>query len=69
MTQDPIVAEVRAIRDQIFKECGQNLKKLAQFLQSQRKQLGLKTVRLHPQPSPLNKTGQPKVRKKVLSGK
>lgn len=36
MTEDPIVAEVRAIRQQMFKECGNNLYGLVQYLRSQR---------------------------------
>lgn len=49
MTVDPIVAEVRAVREQLFKECDYSLDKVVAYLHRQRKQLGLKVVRLAPQ--------------------
>jgi hypothetical protein len=49
MTQDPMVAEVRAVRDQLFKECDYRLDKAVAYLHRQRKQLGWEVVRLPPQ--------------------
>jgi len=54
MTEDPIVAEVRAVREQLFKECGYSLDKLVAYLHRQRKRLGLKVVRLPPQRMPVD---------------
>lgn len=48
MTQDPIVAEVRAVREQLFKECDYDLGKLVKYLHSERKRMGLKVERLEP---------------------
>ena len=44
MTEDPIIAEVRAVREQMFKECDYDLGKLVRYLQRQRKTLGPKAV-------------------------
>jgi hypothetical protein len=48
MTDDPIVAEVRAVREQMFKECDYDLGKLVRYLHRQRKKLELKAVRRKP---------------------
>ena len=50
MTEDPIVAEVRMVREQLFKECDYDLSNLVRYLHRQRKKLGLKVVRRKPSP-------------------
>ena len=47
MTDDPIIAEVRAVREQMFKECDYDLGKLVRYLQRQKK-LRPKVVRRKP---------------------
>jgi hypothetical protein len=71
MTEDPIVAEVRAVREQLFKECDCSLEKLVAYLHRQRKLLGLKVVRLPPQRLDINLgeyTTEPEKRLGKVSG-
>lgn len=46
MIDDPIVAEVRRAREEIFRRCGSDLTKLGAFLKQRRKENRLKVVRL-----------------------
>lgn len=45
---DPIVDEVRAIRDAIAKECDYDVEKIAQAIKAHEAQSGRKIVRLPP---------------------
>jgi hypothetical protein len=55
MTQDPIVKEVREIRHQIDKECGQAPEKYYQHLQILQKKLFKRLVCRQPNPLPVPK--------------
>jgi hypothetical protein len=59
MIQDQIVKEVREIRHQIDKECGQNPEKYYQHLQKLQKELTHRLVcrRPKPLPVPMQKAG------------
>ena len=59
MSQDPIVEEVREIRHQIDKECGQDPEKYYQHFQKLQKKLQKRLVRRMPKPLPVikQKTG------------
>ena len=48
MIADPLIAEVRAVREALFKECDNDLGKLVRYLHRERKRSGLKVVRLEP---------------------
>ncbi len=50
MTQDPIVREVREIRHQIDRECGQDSEKYYQHFQKLQKKLQKRLVRREPKP-------------------
>lgn len=45
---DPIIAEIRAIRDAMAKDCGYDMEKLAQVLKAHEAQSGRKVVRRPP---------------------
>lgn len=45
MKNDPIVAEVRAIRDELAAHCGYNIKEIFRQLRQQQAESGLKYVR------------------------
>jgi hypothetical protein len=45
MSKDPIVAEVRRVREAMFRRCDYDLKELGRYLEARRKQTRLKTVR------------------------
>lgn len=45
MKNDPIVAEVRAIRDELAAQCGYNIKEIFRKLREQQAESGLKYVR------------------------
>ena len=45
MKNDPIVAEVRAIRDELAAQCGYDIKEIFRKLREQQAQSGLKYVR------------------------
>ena len=45
MRNDPIVAEVRAIRDELVAQCGYYIKEIFQKLREQQAKSGLKYVR------------------------
>jgi len=53
---DPIVDEVRAIRDAIVKECNYDIETLAQLLKAHEAQSGRKTVRRPSRPVKIQKT-------------
>ena len=55
MTRDPIVREVREIRHQIDKECGQDPEKYYQYLQRLQKKLTKRLVCRQPSPLPISK--------------
>lgn len=55
MTQDPIVREVREIRHQIDKECGQDPEKYYQHFQKLQKKMAKRLVRRQPNPLPVSK--------------
>ena len=55
MTQDPIVREVREIRHQIDKECGQDPEKYYQHFQRLQKKLHKRLVRRQPNPLAVSK--------------
>ncbi len=55
MNQDPIVKEVREIRHQIDKECGQDPEKYYQHLQRLQKKLAKRLVCCQPNPLPVSK--------------
>jgi len=55
MTQDPIVKEVREIRHQIDKECGQDPEKYYQHLQRLQNKLAKRLVCRQPNPLPVSK--------------
>jgi hypothetical protein len=59
MTQDPIVKEVREIRHQIDKECGQDPDKYYQHIQGLQKKYAKRLVCRQPKPLPVikQKTG------------
>ena len=46
MRDDPIVAEVRKARQEIFDQCGRSLTELVKYLERRRKETGRKVVRL-----------------------
>ena len=50
MRNDPIVAEVRAIRDELAAQCGYDIKEIFRKLREQQAKSGLKYVR-YPGPS------------------
>ena len=48
MKDDPIVAEVRAIRDELARQCGYDLKEIFRRLRQQQSTSGRKYVRYPP---------------------
>ncbi len=44
MTDDPIVAEVRKHRDEIAKECGNDLRRIFEFFRDRQKEGGRQVV-------------------------
>ena len=44
MTDDPIVAEVRKHRDEIARECGNDLRKIFEFFRDRQKEGGRRVV-------------------------
>ena len=50
MRNDPIVAEVRAIRDELAAQCGYEIKEIFQKLREQQAKSGLKYIRYPARP-------------------
>lgn len=46
MTEDPLVAEIHAIRAKMLRECGGDMHKLIARIHREAKKLGIKTVSL-----------------------
>ena len=58
MKDDPIVAEVRAIRDELAAQCSYDLKKIFRQLRQQQSSSGRKYVAIRPVGSSPPKTGK-----------
>lgn len=58
MKDDPIVAEVRAIRDELARECGYDLREIFRQLRQQQSSSGRKYVRYPPRRIVLTENGQ-----------
>ena len=55
MSDDPIVAEVRAIRDKLAAECGYDVKEIFRRVRQRQAQSGLEYVRYPPRRAVLEK--------------
>jgi hypothetical protein len=66
VTEDPIVAEIHAIRARMLEECGGDMGKLIARIHRNTRKLGLKTVRLTPHTKTMRPLG-PKMRRRSIS--